>query len=295
MGIIMLVSIFSPKGGVGVSTTSALFAKALSRKQPTYLVETGKGDLEAILALDEKAKFGFFDWAVSEKPSFNSLKKIAISFDNKLALVVGEIAKSSTDNEYCDRQLEYMQTSQFNCDAIVESLINLESHCVVDCGNSQSRIQKQIIEASDLVVLVLRQCYLGLYRATKSELTGKVDAVVVIEESGRSISSNQIAQTLGCNILLQIDARRDFARTIDSGTLWSRTPDKLIGPIAQYIQDLDEVDVGIESSNDIFQDSSRRNILDFWNEPDKATTKSGMSSFSPQFADYAKQMLNQDS
>ena len=291
----MLISVFSPKGGVGVTTCAALFAKALSKDHSTMLVETCKGDLEAMLALENIANYGFLDWAVSENPRVETLEKISNFFDNQLSLVVGEIPKKSKSDEYNEHQTEFIQNSDFNFSPIVASLASVEGHCVVDCSNGTTRLQRKIIEASDVVVMVLRQCYTGLYRATQSELIDQVDAVLVVQESGRSISSNQIAQTLSCGVLLEIEARRDFARAIDSGTLWSRTPEKLIGPIEQFVGDLIEKQKPATLvGEDVLQDTANRNQFEFWNEASKNRSSAKMTQASSRFGEHTRRLLNQD-
>ncbi len=266
MGSVVLISLFSPKGGVGVSTCSALFAKALSKYHSTLLIEATSGDLDAIVATDTSANYSFFDWVVSDNPSIESLKKISIGFDEKLSVVVGDTSKNPITDEYHQRQVEFLQNTQFDYGHIVEELSSYEGHCVVDCSNAESMLTKEIIRASDLVVMVLRQCYLGLHKASKSNVINDVDVTVVVKESGRSISASQISQTLNCNILIEIDARSDFARSIDSGTLWSRTPEKMVEPINRYIQDLLEIQNRTGVAKDIFQDSSNANQFNFWSE-----------------------------
>ena len=264
----MLISVFSPKGGVGVTTCAALFAKALSKDHSTMLVETCKGDLEAMLALENIANYGFLDWAVSENPRVETLEKISNFFDNQLSLVVGEIPKKSKSDEYNEHQTEFIQNSDFNFSPIVASLASVEGHCVVDCSNGTTRLQRKIIEASDVVVMVLRQCYTGLYRATQSELIDQ---------------------------LLEIEARRDFARAIDSGTLWSRTPEKLIGPIEQFVGDLIEKQKPATLvGEDVFQDTANRNQFEFWNEASKNRSSAKMTQASSRFGEHTRRLLNQD-
>ena len=283
----MLISVFSPKGGSGVSVTSGVLAKALSIYQTTLLIECGSGDLEAMLALEVDANYGFFDWLVSENARIETLLKISTKFSSNLALVPWDSSQQVQGNEIYDREQRF-QSNTFDCNSVVDSLSSFEGHCVVDCSKGETELQKKIIEGSDVVMLVLRQCYLGLFRATQHELISNVDAVLVVKEPGRTISCEQITRTLNCSILLEVDARRDFARAIDAGVLWSRTPEKLDAPIAKYIRDL--LDQGKSlgyKGKDVFEETQTRNKYEFWDDSNTAKKYE-------KYEKYARSLLSQD-
>lgn len=267
----MLISVFSPKGGVGTSVSSALISKCLSKLGPTLLVETENGDLEAIVGADEVPKYSFSDWSHSAEPTDQSLMRISVNVVGSLDYVIGSIDRSN-EQEDTTCQFKNMDTGFIGKESrtkLIDSISSIPGHCVVDCSLAASELQTEIVEASDVVVMVLRQCYLGLFKAMQHNLKNQIDVCIVVCESGRSISTHQIAETLGVGTVIELDARRDFARAIDAGVLLHRTPEKFIAPIESYVHDLNIESYENNVTNDIFQDSRTRNSNEFWDESNK--------------------------
>ena len=261
----MLVSVFSPKGGSGTSVVSALFAKALSEHAQTLLIDACSGDLEAILGIDEVPSFGFVQWANSKEPTALSLRNISVNVNSDFCFVAGNIdADKAEVISDINRSIDSIDKDSEKESKLVDSLNEIETHCVVDLGLAQTDLQLKIAKSSDLVIIVLRQCYLGLSKAMIHPLLNGIDCCVVVKESGRSISSSQIADVLKLNVVVDLDARRDFARTIDAGVLTYRTPIALYKPVQEYIGDA--INDYYDDGHDIFEDSNFRNSVEFWED-----------------------------
>lgn len=261
----MLFSVFSPKGGVGTTVTSVLFAKSCSQTVPTLVIDACGGDLEAVVASDIEPRYCFDDWMNSAEPTSTSLEKISVSLTSNLDFVAGSVRNQvlAPEDEISSRGAE---NDGIRRQRITDALIQREGHCVIDLGNRVDDLAHEIIQSSDIVVMVLRQCYLGLWRAMTHLFREHVDVCVVVGESGRSISTNEIARTLGFLTVVEIDARRDFARTIDAGVLIHRTPEKLIGPVGAYVNDIMDEKRELMVAHDVFEDVSHRNSQPFWSD-----------------------------
>lgn len=233
----MLISVFSPKGGVGTSTVAALFSKALSQVSPTLLVDCASGDLNGIVGVDTY-KYGFEDWAISGQPTLDSLVKICTPVVENLNFV-GSVNTSD------------LQDLNQDSSCHIADLLSSSGNVVVDCGHARELIQQKILDASDLVVVVFRQCYLGMLRASTNEYCTNADVCVVIKESGRSIKTSQLASSLKVQVVIEIEARADFAKAIDAGVVINRPPEKMISAIKDFVRDLQ---VKEESIQDEYRD-----------------------------------------
>lgn len=253
----MLISVLSSKGGVGTSSVAALFAKGLSLIKETLLIDACNGDLHAICCIED-AQYSFEDWSSSEQPSAKTLKAISKDIDSNLSCVPSSrVTQSAT----------IVAPTQAN---IVEEILKTSPGCVLDFGTQQSQFVQTCIEASDLVVLVLRQCYLSFLAVKHNPYLKNVDVIVVIKEPGRSISVSKIAEVLNVNCVVEINAQKDFARTIDAGVLVQRPPKQMIEPINALLSDFisqDELVIdAISLREDIFGETKRRNEQSFWED-----------------------------
>ncbi len=250
----MLISIFSPKGGTGCSVTSAVFAHCLSESAETLLIDACQGDQHVIAGVDS-AQYSFDDWCTSATPTCESLENISTIVDHNLRLVTS--AGASVSHHLLPFETRSVLTDQ---------ICSFSGHCVVDLGQRSDAFAHDIVQASDVVVMVVRQSYQHLYGATHHPILSHVDVCVVVEESGRSISVKQMIDTLSLSCVIELEERRDFARTIDAGVLMQRMPNQLRAPIAAFVNDALEDAV---QTHDVFDDLSARNDSSFWNDTHK--------------------------
>lgn len=275
----MLISVFSAKGGVGTSSIATLLASSLAKYDETLLVDASHGDLQAICCV-EHSNYGFEDWLASEKPSARALSEISVVVDRNLSLVASKARQTGTGN------------IAFS-DYILGEVIKASPVVVADFGIDGSKFGEKCIQASDYVVLVLKQCYLSLLSATEKSFIDQVDVLVVVKEQGRSISVEKITDVLHAKCVIEIDSRKDFARTIDAGVLVQRPPKQMIEPIDAFVKDImstekNNVAAGLPviSRQDIFSSTRERNSQDFW-----ADNRQGTSQLRSPFLDEAKKRL----
>ncbi len=256
----MLISVFSPKGGVGTTVTSVLLGRALCEFGSTLIIDACGGDIESVVGADESAQYCFDDWVCSPEPTSASLVQIGVPVVENLAFIAGVVSENKVA---CLEQLLRREVPYQKRQVIIDALVQCESHCVLDLGTQLSALNHDIALASDLVVMVLRECYLSMSRAIHHPLTHHVDACVVVKESGRSITSDTIAETLSLSTIIQLDARRDYARCIDAGVLVHRTPPRLLSPVSRYLSDVMN-ETNVQEAHDVFDDAQQRNNQQFW-------------------------------
>jgi hypothetical protein len=243
----VLISVFSPKGGVGTSTIAALFARALSANGSTMLVDGCASDLSVVIGQDEKAQFCFDEWVLSEEPSTATLERISVDIDRNLRFVEG------------GSSFALPEETQW----VIGQLAAIDQ-VVIDLGTRDDQLTRDIRQASDISVVVLRACYLGLSRAMHKAHDS--DVCVVVKEPGRTITSAQIAEALKVPAVIEIDARRDYAKAIDAGVLMYRTPAAMITPIKNFLSENAELQNGIHDVDDVFDGLRSRNDKSFWHE-----------------------------
>lgn len=287
----MLVSIFSPKGGSGTSTNACLLAKSFSRHMPSMpivLIDAFNGDLDSIVGIDPESEYGFAQWLESANPNIHNLEKISNSVFENLTFV----SNSSVKHDRFSSQTNSVEDKAERYEKITSALSDDASVCIVDLGTRVDALSSVIVAASDLVVMAIKSCYVSLNRATAHPYREYADACIFIEEQGRSINSKQVSEVLKINCIIELDARRDFARAIDAGVLLFRTPKNMIASIDAFVSDVcdhlegaqnhvvlnqsrvrargeEEYDrtKNISRENfDIFDESAQGNKRDFWSE-----------------------------
>jgi hypothetical protein len=71
-------------------------------------------------------------------------------------------------------------------------------------------------------LLVTRGCYLALRRAVRQPV--RPAGVVLVEEPGRALGANEVAEVIGAPIVARVPVRPAIARAVDAGVLASRLP-----------------------------------------------------------------------
>ncbi len=275
----MLISIISPKGGTGCSTTSALFGISSAKDAQTLLIDGCNGDLHGIINPDSASKYSFLQWCISSAPDTLSLEKIAHSIDKHLFFVSSEYdEKMEVDNAALNVLKSTSTITYEKRHSIVEAISRYNGNCVVDLGQRNDLLAQAILDASDVIVMTLKQCFLSLTAATRHPFIDKVDVITVLKESGRSISSQQIMKTLSKEVLIEIQARRDWAKTIDAGVLTRRTPASMIAPIDLFMQDQSEIHRDRYDPNEKRIEFEDKDNIDFWSRGVEHNTNSFSSA-----------------
>jgi hypothetical protein len=108
---------------------------------------------------------------------------------------------------------------------------------VVDAG----RLDQSDGTPSGLLLMVLRgPCYLGLRSMVMSEL--QPDGIVLLSESGRSLTQRDVRDVCGVPVVAQIPVTANVARTIDAGLLINRSHAlRELTPLRRYINTIETV------------------------------------------------------
>lgn len=283
----MLVSVFSPKGGSGATIASVLVAQVLCDFGHCLVVDANNGDLAAAVGLDEPNKYCFDDWVNSAEPNSESLKKISIDITGDLSCIVGDIGDQVEHHLPSGNNL----INQEKIDAITSALSGLDSHCVVDLGTKFDSLNASIAKASDTIVMALRPCYMGLSRAMKHPLMSEIDVCVLVRESGRTLKTQDMVRALKLSRVIELEARRDFARVIDSGLLAHRTPEGMLSPFKKCFED---IIYSQPNSNDVFDDTRLNNQKDFWRpqpKRERRLSKQQILTSSHKYSQHSREIL----
>ncbi len=212
-----MIALWSVKGGSGTSVFAAQLAVALSRWQPTTLVDLG-GDQPAILGVDD-AELGVRQWLRSDPSvSPDALDRLSVSLSDSFNLFPsGPPTSEPVDATLASKRLEAA----------------LPAHAVVDVGivRSLDELSAQIVMAASTSLMVLRPCFLSVRRA--SLLALDPDGLVVVDEPGRSLDANDLAEVIGVPTVAVSPIDSSVARAVDAGRLLGKR-----APRARAIDDL---------------------------------------------------------
>ena len=238
----VIISMWSAKGGVGLSVTAAAVAlSAAQRDGEAVLLDLG-GDQAAILGVAEPAGPGVFDWLCSNADSPDSLRRLMVETSDGLALV----PPGSGQDWSPDREI-----------ALIGALESLGCVVVIDCGvrNSHSAddgsVRQRFVErlcGSGESVLVSSPCYLALRRAVRvlswddepeakllrrrggtqlADRGGKC-GLVVVSEPGRALDSSDVAAVVQLPLRAHLERDPAIARRVDAGQFLHRPPRSLL-------------------------------------------------------------------
>lgn len=196
---------WSVKGGSGTTVVSCALALALSRRQPTLLVDLC-GDVPAALGLAEPAGPGTADWLASPMGDAAALDRLAVGIGSGLRLVPRGSGRLPEDR----------------LDHLVHVLAGHDGECVIDAGTGSP---PSALTAGSVSLLVVRPCYLALRRAVVGGV--HADGVVVVREPGRALSAGDVSRAIGAPVLAEIDVDPLVARAVDAGLLAARVPRSL--------------------------------------------------------------------
>jgi hypothetical protein len=209
----MITLCWAVKGGSGTTTVAAVIA--LGGTVPTLLVDLGG---EAHLALGTAAPHGpgVLDWVASEAPP-EHLADLLVDVGRGVALLPQpsiEPAFRALSTEGCTARWEALGAW------LVAWSGSTGGHVVVDAGTGEP--PPPLVECAANRLLVTRQCYLALQRASgaRSRPTG----VVLVREPGRALGAREISRSIGSPVVATVDIDPAVARALDSGLLTSRLP-----------------------------------------------------------------------
>lgn len=107
-------------------------------------------------------------------------------------------------------------------------------HIVIDAGTATHPIIPAL-PADTVSRWVIRPCYLALRRALAC--TTRPDEVIMLDELGRALRSDDVSAVLAAPVVATIDVHPDIARLVDAGLLASRPPRHVIRSLAGLTQE----------------------------------------------------------
>ena len=228
----MLTAFWSATGGSGTSVLTAACAIALARRAVETEHGVGvrvadlAGDLPAVFGLAADPDVGLVDWleAGPEAPT-DALDRLLVDVDSGLALLPrgGRAARASSARPLPESGA-----------ALAVALRQGASPVLVDCGTAREPALEAIVEAADLSLVVMRGCYLALRRAVRAPVLHRCAGVVLLDEPGRSLSAQHVADVLELPVVVRVPVKAVIARAVDAGVLTSRMPE----PLARVVHEL---------------------------------------------------------
>lgn len=223
----MLHTLWSVKGGSGVSVTSASLALALARRaRRTVLVDLA-GDQPAVLGLPEPTGPGVSDWLASTDGSVDALGRLLVEVGHGLWLLPrGHASAWSAERS----STLVAALSSLRCEVVVDAGVR------VDVSRSASAWDSLgiALAGAGRSLLVSRPCYVALRRYQAVRDTARdtsrspaaapwlPDGVVVLVDQDRALRPQDVAATLHLPLLATIGLDPGVARAVDAGTLVHR-------------------------------------------------------------------------
>lgn len=201
----MLISLWSVKGGSGVSVVAAGLASSIARDGVDTLLVDVAGDQPALLGLGTPQSPGVADWLAAPDSDAAALDRLELDVAPSLRLLPCGDARS---------------TPARRAEDLVDALCADERTVVVD-GGINPAIASALAERGTSL-LVIRPCYLALRRAVRDRV--QADGVVLVEEPGRALDATDVSRALGIPIRAVVQWDPAVARAVDAGLLMSRLP-----------------------------------------------------------------------
>ena len=211
----MVVSLWSAKGGSGVTVVAAALAVVLARREPatgSLLVDL-QGDAPTVFGVPEPDGPGLSEWlAASPSVGPTAIERL----EHPVADGVRLVPRGR-------RPLVAPERVALCCERFAED----RRPVVVDLGcfsglDEQDSVRRQVLEASTTSVLVTRACFLALRRALT--LPVRPNGIVLVEEQGRALGRTDVEDVLGAPVVATVAIEAAVARAVDAGLLASRLP-----------------------------------------------------------------------
>lgn len=209
----MLVSLWSAKGGAGVSVTAALLAMRAGQRDPEGVVLVDlRGDQPLVFGSPRGDGAGLTDWMGDRGRSPAGLVGRATELVSGVSLLPKGRAPWSSP------------------DAVDEAVTVLGDHpspVVVDAGclvgdASGAEVGRRFAAVATRSILVTRACYLTLARC--GDLPVVPSGVVLLREPDRALTAVDVEVAVGAPVVATIDVDPAVARAVDAGLLTGRLP-----------------------------------------------------------------------
>jgi MinD-like ATPase involved in chromosome partitioning or flagellar assembly len=208
----MLIACWSAKGGVGTTVVAAGLGLHLASRTPagSLLVDLA-GDLPIALGCPDTESPGIRDWLAAEgEIPTDALARLERPMHDGVGLITRGLGPLLGGRA-----------------SLLARLLSAEPRTVVaDCGvvteTEADVVARQVAATASVSLLVLRPCFLGLRRAVR--LTLRPTGIVVVNDEGRAITSDDIESVLGVPVVARVRVSPAVARAVDAGLLAGALP-----------------------------------------------------------------------
>jgi len=208
----VLSTFFSVKGGVGVSTVTALVALAHAGRATTTTIVDTCGDQPALLGIAEPDGPGIREWAATPGRPDDALDRISIQATPDLAVIPAGAAAWPHAG---------------SAGELASALQRRPEQVFIDAGlTGRDPYLNELLRHSSERLLVLRCCSLTL-RAIGT-LDPEPTGVVLIRERGRALGPGDVENVSGAPVVAEVSLDIAVARCIDAGLVTSRVPRALL-------------------------------------------------------------------
>ena len=223
-GAPVLIACWSVKGGVGTTVVAASLAVLLARAAPqgVLLVDLG-GDAAVMFGREDEGR-GIEDW-LGAQPGVGAeeLHALEVAVGGGINLLGRGV---EPDERGSARELAG-GCAVPDHGRLASVLGSDPRPVIVDLGTQLhwADMHEVLHRAATKSLLVLRPCYLAVRRAVALSL--RPNALVIIDEPGRSLRVDDIEEVLGVPAAARLLVDPAVARTVDSGLLGVRLPRSL--------------------------------------------------------------------
>jgi hypothetical protein len=202
----VLTVFMSSKGGSGTTVTACASALRAASHHGSALFIDLCGDVPAALGMAEPNTPGINEWlAENQTADGESLMLLGNSTNNGLIVI--------------HRGGKFVEGQPRWCE-LAHVLSTIQMPVFIDAGTGY--VPDELRSLATHVILVTRQCYLSLRRAT---LLPKPTGVVVVEEEGRALQAKDIEYVIGAPVLSTIPVTAAMSRAVDAGLFTTRYED----------------------------------------------------------------------
>ena len=211
----MLHTMWSVKGGSGVSVTAALAATMFARERRRVLVVDLRGDQPAVLGVEEPSGPGVRDWLASTDGSESALDRLLIDLGHGVWLLPSGAAQDWPSER--PRQL-VAALRRMRCEVVVDAGVlhgpGLGVTPIVTLG--------RVLAGAGRSWLVVRPCYLTVRRAVAERVVA--DGLILVQDPGRSLGAREVSRALRTPVVATVSDDPAIARSVDSGQVLRRSP-----------------------------------------------------------------------
>jgi hypothetical protein len=205
---VSVTTVWSVKGGQGVSVVAGVLAALLGERHGSVLLVDRAGDQPAVLGRPEPTGPGVHDWLAVSHGDGPALARLEVDGPREIRLVPRGRARSWPPLRERD----------------LAAVLGADPRpVVVDAGLRDARTgPAEGVAPIGRSVLVVRPCYLALRRVAAA--VDPPDDVVLVVEPGRALDRRDVEHVLGRRLAAVVEYDPAVSRSVDAGLVAVRPP-----------------------------------------------------------------------